>query len=118
MTAGAQVVTLDVLRVFADGEGRFGNPLGVFLDGSDLPPGQCQPIATALGHSETVFVHDLRRRELRMFTPTQELPFAGHPVVGVAGLMMARDRSIRFLRPHGSICVRPRSGLGRAWRLG
>ena len=63
-----------------------GNPLAVFPETSELTDERMQQIAREMNLSETVFVlppkdqNALRR--LRIFTPTQELPFAGHPVVG------------------------------------
>jgi predicted PhzF superfamily epimerase YddE/YHI9 len=82
-------VELHVLRVFADGEGRFGNPLGVVRDGPAVPPGERQSLAAELGYSETVFVDDAERGEIRIFTPAAEIPFAGHPTVGTAWLLGA-----------------------------
>jgi predicted PhzF superfamily epimerase YddE/YHI9 len=76
-----------VLRVFTDPDGKFGNPLGV-VNASTVDPADRQRIATELGYSETIFV-DLPRAgtsaaAARIFTPTTELPFAGHPTVGAA----------------------------------
>jgi predicted PhzF superfamily epimerase YddE/YHI9 len=98
---------LHVLRVFVDEGGRAGNPLGVFLDGDEVPEQRRRPIATELGFSETVFVEDAERGTLRIFTPAAELGFAGHPVVGAAWLM-ARERSpVQVLRPPaGEVPVR------------
>jgi trans-2,3-dihydro-3-hydroxyanthranilate isomerase len=69
-----------------------GNPLAVFPDADDVPPGMMQRIARELNLSETVFVQwnappegtDCR---VRIFTPGTELPFAGHPTVGTAYLL-------------------------------
>jgi trans-2,3-dihydro-3-hydroxyanthranilate isomerase len=58
-----------------------GNPLAVLPDADGLDDGQMQAIAHELGLSETVFVMGGAER-LRIFTPTEELPLAGHPVVG------------------------------------
>lgn len=64
-----------------------GNPVAVFLDASDIPPDRMQRIARELNLSETVFVMppegggDVR---VRIFTPVNELPFAGHPTMGTA----------------------------------
>src|SRR5436305_6282719 len=69
---------LHVLRVFVDDHGRHGNPLGVFLDGHDIAPDRRQRIAAELGFSETVFLEDRKTGELRIFTPSMELPLAGH----------------------------------------
>ncbi len=75
-----------VLRVFTDNESRAGNPLGVVGDVTGLHEDRMQPIATELGYSETVFI-DWRHGgvpSIRIFTPANELPFAGHPLVGAA----------------------------------
>jgi len=88
------------LDVFAHARGC-GNPLGVVLDADDLDASSMQAIAAWLNLSETTFV--LRPTQagadyrLRIFTPRQELPFAGHPSVGTAhavlerGLVMPRE---------------------------
>ena len=79
---------IEVVRVFTDAHGAFGNPLGVVLDGSVLPEAQQrQELATKLGYSETIFFDDLERGEVRIFTPTTEIPFAGHPTVGAAWVL-------------------------------
>jgi len=91
--------TCHVVSVFVGDDGRGGNPLGVFLDGGKVAGPRRQPIAAELGFSETVFVDDPERGEVRIFTPALELPFAGHPSVGTAWLL-ARERSpIEVLRP-------------------
>ena len=88
-----------LLNVFTDQTGAHGNPLGVFLDGSVVPPERRQAVATELGYSETVFVDDVERGELRIHTPATELPLAGHPLVGT-GWLIARERgSCEMLRP-------------------
>ncbi|WP_049572064.1 PhzF family phenazine biosynthesis protein [Streptomyces sp. SBT349] len=64
-----------------------GNPVAVFLDASDIPAPRMQRIARELNLSETTFVlpatngGDVR---VRIFTPVNELPFAGHPTLGTA----------------------------------
>jgi predicted PhzF superfamily epimerase YddE/YHI9 len=70
--------------VFLGPDGAGGNPLGVLLDGSAVAPGERQAVAADLGFSETVFVD---AEGVRIFTPTVELPFAGHPLVGTAWLL-------------------------------
>lgn len=90
---------LHVLRVFTAPDGSAGNPLGVFVDGADVPADQRQAVATDLGYSETVFVDDTATGELRIFTPGNELPFAGHPLVGTAWLLDTLDRLPDRLRP-------------------
>jgi predicted PhzF superfamily epimerase YddE/YHI9 len=77
---------LHVLRVFVDDRGAAGNHLGVMLDAGDLDAVERQRIAAELAYSETVFV-DPPGDRLQIFTPTTELAFAGHPLVGTAWLL-------------------------------
>ena len=89
-----------VLRVFTNEAGEFGNPLGVILDTAAMTDGARQAIAAQLGFSETVFVDDERNGGLRIFTPVQELPLAGHPLVGTAWLLSERAGApVDTLRP-------------------
>jgi predicted PhzF superfamily epimerase YddE/YHI9 len=83
--------TLQLLRVFCSEDGSGGNPLGVFLDGGEVAPERRQAVAADLGLSEIVFVDDAERGEIRIFTPTVELDFAGHPSVGTAWLLDGLD---------------------------
>lgn len=106
------MATLYVLRVFCDEAGKFGNPLGVFLDGAEVPEGRRQEIAHDLGFSETVYVDDRGRARMRIFTPGLELPFAGHPTVGTAWLLAREGELVEALRPPaGEVGVR-RQGMG------
>jgi predicted PhzF superfamily epimerase YddE/YHI9 len=93
------VAVLHVLRVFCDEGGEWGNPLGVFLDGDEVPEERRQAVAHELGFSETVFVDDPRRGRCRIFTPGLELPFAGHPMVGTAWLLGREGHGADVLRP-------------------
>ncbi len=105
------VAQLHVLRVFVNEEGERGNPLGVFLDGSAVPSERRQGVAADLGFSETVFVDDATRGELRIFTPGTELPFAGHPTVGTAWLLREQGDEVATLRPpSGEVEVRFEAG--------
>ena len=65
-----------------------GNQLAVFPDAEALPQHRLQAIAAEFNFSEVTFVYppdDLRHTaKVRIFTPTQEIPFAGHPVIGTA----------------------------------
>ncbi|HSS33604.1 MAG TPA: PhzF family phenazine biosynthesis protein [Solirubrobacterales bacterium] len=101
------MATLHLLRVFCDEAGEWGNPLGVFLDGGEVPAARRQAVANELGFSETVFVDDAGRGEIRIFTPGLELPFAGHPTVGTAWLLAHDGIECKVLRPPaGEIAVR------------
>ena len=90
---------LNVLKVFVGDEGAGGNPLGVFLDGTEIPDDERQRVAADLGFSETVFVDDPDTGELRIFTPESELPFAGRPLVGTAWLLAKERSEVEFLHP-------------------
>jgi trans-2,3-dihydro-3-hydroxyanthranilate isomerase len=65
-----------------------GNPLAVFYEAQDLPTDRLQAIARELNFSETTFVYPPTSGEhqakVRIFTPTNEVPFAGHPTIGTA----------------------------------
>jgi predicted PhzF superfamily epimerase YddE/YHI9 len=105
------VPTLHLIRVFCGEDGSGGNALGVFLDGAEVPPGARQRVAAELGFSETVFVDDPARGEIRIFTPAVELDFAGHPVVGTAWLLAERRTPVETLRvPAGEPAVRYEGG--------
>jgi predicted PhzF superfamily epimerase YddE/YHI9 len=93
------MANLHVLRVFVDEGGAGGNPLGVFLEGGEIPEQDRQKVAADLGFSETVFVEYPGRGALRIFTPTSELPFAGHPLVGTAWLLAREGARTSVLRP-------------------
>lgn len=78
------------LDVFTD-KAFSGNPLAVFPEAEDLSDEEMQQIAREMNLSETVYVlgpTDGRAlKRLRIFTPAQELPFAGHPVVGTWNML-------------------------------
>ncbi len=103
---------LHILKVFVGENGAGGNPLGVFLEGDEVPEEDRQRIAADLGFSETVFVEDPGRGELRIFTPGTELPFAGHPLVGTAWLLAQEGSGVSVLRPPaGEVAVRTEGDL-------
>ncbi|MBW3595495.1 MAG: PhzF family phenazine biosynthesis protein [Actinobacteria bacterium] len=74
--------------VFAEGP-YTGNPLAVFPGAGDLTGPQMQAIAREMNLSETSFVIAVDRDgyDARIFTPQEELPFAGHPTIGTAWLL-------------------------------
>ena len=87
------------------GKPFFGNPVAVVIGAERLEPAEMQRIAAWTNLSETTFL--LRPTQsgadyrLRIFTPRQELPFAGHPTVGSAhaalesGFVKARNGKLR-----------------------
>jgi predicted PhzF superfamily epimerase YddE/YHI9 len=98
-------VPVAVVRVFTDAEGRFGNPLGI-IDGALVPPSDRLRVAAGLGYSETVYVDDAASGTIRIFSATAEMPFAGHPTVGIAWWLHSQGCSVDTLRvPAGEIPV-------------
>lgn len=68
-----------------------GNPLAVFPDGRELSDREMQALAKEMNLSETTFIiprdaatEQQRGVQVRIFTPEEELPFAGHPTLGTA----------------------------------
>jgi predicted PhzF superfamily epimerase YddE/YHI9 len=104
-------VEVRVLRVFADADGRHGNHLGLVLDGAAVPRQRRIAVAAAVGYSATVFIDDLDAGMLRIYTPSVELPFAGHPVVGAAWAIAAETGA------HPALLRTP-GGVVPTWREG
>lgn len=110
-------LTYYVLDVFTE-RPLGGNPLAVVIDADALSAKEMQAIAREFALSETVFVltptapgHTAR---IRIFTPSRELPFAGHPTLGTALLLAElrmpvvngeRDAIIALEEEAGSIRV-------------
>ncbi|NEA55074.1 PhzF family phenazine biosynthesis protein [Streptomyces sp. SID13666] len=72
-----------------------GNPVAVYFDCDDLTAGQMQSIAKEMNLSETTFVLSPEQggdAHIRIFTPVNELPFAGHPLLGTAIAIGNRGR--------------------------
>lgn len=84
---------LSIVDVFAETP-LAGNQLAVIQDAAALASSRMQDIAREMNFSETTFV--LRatneRAEVRIFTPSHELRFAGHPTLGTAWVL-GRDRT-------------------------
>jgi trans-2,3-dihydro-3-hydroxyanthranilate isomerase len=80
-----------IVDVFTD-RSLAGNQLAVVLDGKDLSPRLMQRIAREMNFSETTFVfppeNAAHAARIRIFTPALELPFAGHPTIGTAWVLI------------------------------
>jgi len=108
MTNSKRFVIADVFT-----EERFGgNQLAVFTDGSGLDSATMQNIAREMNYSETTFLlppeHGGDYR-VRIFTPVHELPFAGHPLVGSAYVVVA-ERMKQWSEPLTSVTLE--AGVG------
>lgn len=102
-----------------------GNPLAVFPRAEGLTSEQMQRIAREFNLSETTFVLPPETpegtRRLRIFTPTAELPFAGHPTVGTAYVLAAigelpcdrEESTILFEEGVGPVPVKIRAKDGK-----
>jgi predicted PhzF superfamily epimerase YddE/YHI9 len=114
---------LHLLRVFCADDGGFGNALGVFVHGAEVPPERRQAVAADLRLSETVFVDDADRGEIRIFTPAVELDFAGHPTVGTAWLLQDVEAlhspagELPVTREGEAVFVAARPEWGPPWEL-
>ncbi|HEX2143383.1 MAG TPA: PhzF family phenazine biosynthesis protein [Glycomyces sp.] len=102
-----------IYDVFSD-TAYAGNQLAVVYDGKDLTAAQMQAIALEFGFSETVFVlpptADGADYLARIFTPAEELPFAGHPTIGAA---LAAVESGRVQAKGGEVVQECGAGLMR-----
>ncbi|MGP9695429.1 PhzF family phenazine biosynthesis protein [Brachybacterium sp. AOP25-B2-12] len=81
-----------------------GNPLAVVADADGLDAATMQAVAAWTGLSETTFLLpptvDGADYRVRIFTPTRELPFAGHPTLGTASVWLAAGGT-----PRGQLIV-------------
>lgn len=110
-----------LLNVFAMPDDPFsGNPLCVFEDGTDLSDEQMQGLARQFNLSETTFLLGPGRDAdcgVRIFTPSYEMSFAGHPTLGSAAVardLGFGDAEIRLSMPAGVI---PVVSAGDQWTL-
>lgn len=71
-----------------------GNQLCVVPDPGQIDDDMMQALAREIGFSETTFVTEAagNRYRMRIFTPDEELPFAGHPTLGTAFVMVSEGR--------------------------
>jgi len=109
-----------LVNVFAESP-LAGNPLCVFEDARGLDDATMQALALQFNLSETAFVlpaeSPAATARVRIFTPTFEMPFAGHPTLGTAHVV--RD----LLRPGDAVALDMKAGLipvraqGDVWTL-
>lgn len=97
-----------LLDVFTD-QPFAGNPLAVFLEADGLATSTMQALANELNLAETVFLGAAagpNHYPMRIFTPTRELPFAGHPTVGTARLLA----ELNLVNPAQEVVLQPPIG--------
>jgi len=92
-----------------------GNQLVVFPDAKGLSDFQMQRIAKEFNFSEATFVFPPERgntRKVRIYTPTTEVPFAGHPNIGTA-FVLATHGIFGDLSESVSVVFEEKAGLVR-----
>jgi len=100
-----------------------GNQVAVFTDAREIPESSLQALAREVNFSETVFVYPPEGEghvRVRIFTPSTELPFAGHPVLGTAFVLAGPLQLVEIALETGRGIVRialeregPRISFGR-----
>jgi PhzF family phenazine biosynthesis protein len=108
-----------IVNVFAEDSPWSGNALAVVEDGSDLSDAEMQAIALQFNLSETTFIlpSTVATARVRIFTPSFEMPFAGHPTLGTAFVVS------RLRDAPGAVTLEMKAGIipvdpeGDAWTL-
>ena len=104
---------MTIVDVFAE-QAFAGNQLAVVHDAAALSSEQMQTIALETNFSETTFVtrQATGEADVRIFTPTHELPFAGHPTLGTAWVLTGGEESITLKLAAGAVPVSFEDGKG------
>jgi len=107
-----------IVNVFAESR-LAGNPLCVFEDGHGLDDATLQALALQFNLSETTFVlpSDEATARVRIFTPTFEMPFAGHPTLGTAHVVRDLARAGDALSLQMRAGIIPVAAAGDVWTL-
>ena len=108
-----------ILNVFAR-EGRLtGNPLCVFEDGEGVDDATMQALARQFNLSETTFILPSANAtaRVRIFTPSYEMPFAGHPTLGTAHVVRSLKAGGDKIDLEMQAGVIPVSACGDRWTL-
>ncbi len=108
-----------IVNVFTRGGALTGNPLAVFEDGSALSDDTMQALARQMNLSETTFIlpSDTATARVRIFTPSYEMPFAGHPTLGTAHVVRSLRNAGDALTLEMQAGVVPVVAAGDRWTL-
>ena len=115
--------TYRLLNVFqVPGDPLSGNPLCVFEDARGLTDEAMQRLALQFNLSETTFILPSADADasVRIFTPTFEMPFAGHPTLGTAAVvseLAGKSDCVRLELSVGTIPVTRSDNSGAGWTL-
>jgi len=107
-----------IVNVFAESP-LAGNPLAVFEDARGIEPTTMQALALQFNLSESTFILPSTRAtaHVRIFTPTFEMPFAGHPTLGTAHVVRALRDSGDAVTLEMQAGVIPVRASGDVWTL-
>jgi trans-2,3-dihydro-3-hydroxyanthranilate isomerase len=108
-----------ILNVFARDGRLTGNPLCVVENGEGLDDATMQALARQFNLSETTFILPSTKAtaRVRIFTPSYEMPFAGHPTLGTAHVVRALKSSGDAIELEMKAGVIPVSAAGDRWTL-
>ena len=109
-----------IVNVFTKDRGSLtGNPLCVFESGTSLDTATMQALARQFNLSETTFVLPSSRAtaQVRIFTPSYEMPFAGHPTLGTAHVCRALGLGADDLKLEMQAGIIPVRADGDRWTL-
>ena len=108
-----------IVNVFARGARLSGNPLAVVEDGASLDDATMQAVARQFNLSETTFVlpSTAANARVRIFTPSYEMPFAGHPTLGTAHVVRSLQSGGDALKLEMRAGIIPVSAKADRWTL-
>lgn len=109
-----------LVNVFTFGGGRLtGNPLCVFENAAGLDTATMQALARQFNLSETTFISPstVADAHVRIFTPSYEMPFAGHPTLGTAFVCRALGLGSDKLKLDMQAGIIPVEARGDRWTL-
>jgi trans-2,3-dihydro-3-hydroxyanthranilate isomerase len=109
-----------IVNVFTRERGTLtGNPLCVFESGAGLDTTTMQALARQFNLSETTFILPSTRAtaQVRIFTPTYEMPFAGHPTLGTAHVCRSLGLGSNDLKLEMKAGIIPVQADGDRWKL-
>src|SRR4030081_887910 len=109
-----------IVNVFTQGRPPLsGNPLCVFERAQTLDAASMQALALQFNLSETTFILPSERAtaRVRIFTPSYEMPFAGHPTLGTAHVCRALGLAAKSLRLEMRAGLVPGRAPGRRWDI-
>ena len=115
----ARELSYRIVNVFTRGGALTGNPLCVFEDGTGLDGDTMQALARQFNLSETTFILPTEKAtaRVRIFTPSYEMPFAGHPTLGTAHVVRDLKRCGDSVALEMKVGTIPVSADGDRWTL-